>query len=218
MRLPEAVARYYDAVDSGRFGDVLDVLTADVVFAIPRVGEPETSPRAIWRGRDGVQAMLAARGVLPIRHHPALALHEGTSWLIEGSARRERTDEVSAHFMVSVRLDDSGALAQYRAYSCPPLDAAWEHAGDEAVASFPMPSGDRQTWVGAAQVARAMASWPGPSRLHRATLTCHEDGLTLSEGVLESPDGSTVGTSLSRSSHAPDGQLHRHVGFWAATG
>lgn len=218
MRLPEAVARYYDAVDSGRFADVLDLLAPDVVFGVPRGGESETSPRAIWRGRDGVKAMFETRGVLPIRHHPAVAVQHETSWLIEGNAHREPTGEPAAHFMVSVRLDDSGALAQYLAFSCPPLDpATWDDRQAEPVASYPLPSGERQTWVGVEGVERAMAAWPASGHRQRTALMCSESGLTLAEGVLESPDGSTVGRFVSRSSHTTDGALHRHLGFWAAT-
>jgi len=217
MRLPEAVARYYDAVDSGRFAEILDLLTPDVEFAVPRAGEPETAPRAIWRGRVGVKAMFEARGALPIRHHPSIALHNGTSWLIEGIARREPTGEPTAHFMVAVRLDDSGALAQYFAYSCPPLDAAWDDSAQEPVASFPLPTGERRTWIGVEEVGRAMESWPAAGRRHRTTLTCRGGRMTLAEGAVESADGPTIGTFLSCSSHHADGALHRHVGFWAAT-
>jgi hypothetical protein len=217
MLLPEAVARYYDAVDSGRFAEIIDLVAPDVVFAVPRAGEPETSPRAIWRGRDGVKAMFEARGVLPLRHHPAIALQDGSSWLIEGSARREPGGESAAHFMVSVRLDASGALAQYFAYSCPPLDGAvWGAGAQEPVASFPLPTGERRTWIGLDAVAQAMESWPAAGRRNRTMLTCREERITLAEGVIESADGSTIGTFMSRSSHLADGALHRHIGFWAA--
>ncbi len=65
--VPPSLARYYAAIDGGRFDEAVAQFTDDCLYAVPPAGI-ETLPRALTAGADTLRERFEARGMLAHAH------------------------------------------------------------------------------------------------------------------------------------------------------
>jgi ketosteroid isomerase-like protein len=117
--LPAALAAYYTDLDGGRLHEAAQHFADDVLYAVPRPDEIETSPRVEYEGRDAVQARFIDRGMQPVVHDVQLCVVEGSACLLEG-VTRDAAGHAFATFVASAQLDSAGLVSRYLAYRCLP--------------------------------------------------------------------------------------------------
>lgn len=140
--LPDALATYYEAIDAGRMGGVLDCFADDAVVALPDpAGRVETAPRLVLRGRDAIAGWLDARGVSAGKHRVDVGATVGDRGLVEGTVVVADGTEV-AGFAGSVTVAPDGRLARYLVFAGRPAprpaaaDLAPVDAPGDALAVF----------------------------------------------------------------------------------
>jgi ketosteroid isomerase-like protein len=123
--LPPSLASYYADLDAGRMEAAASHFTPDAVHALPRRGEIETGPRAVYDGRDAILARFHERGRAEFRHDVQVCVHDGSSCLVEGVLRGTHDGEPFGTFVATVGLDGAGSIKRYVAFTCtPPTDPA----------------------------------------------------------------------------------------------
>lgn len=116
--LPAVLARYYDAIDTDRYGDAAATFAPGGLYAVPFPGVAETGPRAETTGPAALLARFSARGPKPWRHVVRLCVTEGLDTLVEGVLLDGENEEIST-FMGSARIGADGLIERYLAFSCP---------------------------------------------------------------------------------------------------
>src|SRR5882757_8866163 len=131
QELPQALARYFSALDNGDMGAAAASFSADCLYAPPqaaRAGDSssETEPRAMIRGRDALLARFLQRGAMPHRHFILRAMTAGDRCLLYGVGRAP-DGSPWATFLNSATVDPDGLVSRYVGFYCAPalVDDPW---------------------------------------------------------------------------------------------
>lgn len=116
--LPATLARYYEALDGGRFAEAAAAFALDGRCAVPLPGVIETAPRIETVGPAALLERFAEGGARPWRHAVHLCASDGTHALAEG-VLVDDDGRASATFVASARIGTDGLIARYLAFSCP---------------------------------------------------------------------------------------------------
>jgi hypothetical protein len=117
---PEALARYFSAIDDRRFEDATACFSAEVLFAIPPRGAAEVDARRECRGRPAMIEWFSDRGSRRSRHQVLLSMVVGTSCMIEGLVHDPAVGGEPSTFASSLQLDGAGLISRYLSYMCAP--------------------------------------------------------------------------------------------------
>ncbi|WP_216695169.1 hypothetical protein [Dietzia psychralcaliphila] len=109
---------YYARVDAGELDSGLELLSADVRFAILL---PGTAVRGT--DRDGVRSYLEGRGPVDRRHVPTHATRTGELEFVYGAVVEDGVT-ITGHFLASARIDDDGLITGYQVAFDPELGLA----------------------------------------------------------------------------------------------
>lgn len=115
--VPPVLAAYYDAIDGSRFADAAATFAPEGLYAVPLPGEVETAARAESVGPAALLERFTRRGPKPWRHVARICVAEGPDALVEGVLVDDAGNE-TATFVGSARVDDTGLLERYLAFSC----------------------------------------------------------------------------------------------------
>lgn len=115
VALPEALARYYAALDAGRTDEAAGAFAPDALYVRPSL---EPGPDGVRRlvaveGRDRIRAWFAERGSRPTRHLVTATALEGDRAFVEGVVAGP---EGARRFFLAVAvLAPDGLIARYAA-------------------------------------------------------------------------------------------------------
>ena len=115
--VPATLARYYEAMDGGRFAEAAAAFALDGRYAVPLPGVIETAPRTETVGPAALLERFIERGARPWRHAVHLCAVDGSHALVEG-VLVDHGGRESATFVASSRIGNDGLIGRYLAFSC----------------------------------------------------------------------------------------------------
>lgn len=118
-QLPQALAAYYEALDSGLPKEAAQSFSVDVVYAVHPAGEIETAPRVVRIGRQALLDHFEQRTQRWV-HQILVCAVDDSAAVVEGLTVDGDSGEPNGSFAASLRLDANGLISRYLAFHCAP--------------------------------------------------------------------------------------------------